>query len=59
MNGDVERKELRFAPSGEIDCYEYLFRDFFIDILNMDPGDADSVFVSDPLRRLRRSAFAA
>lgn len=47
MNGDAKRKELRFAPSGEIDRYEMFVANFLMDILDFEPEDANSVFVSD------------
>lgn len=47
MNGDAKRKELRFAPSGEIDSYEMFVANFLMDILDFESEDANSVFVSD------------
>ena len=47
MDGDAKRKKLEFAPGGEIDRYEQLLANFLIDILDFEPEDANSVFVSD------------
>jgi hypothetical protein len=47
MHGDAERKELRFAPSREIDRYEHFVANFLMDILDFEPEDVNSVFVSD------------
>jgi hypothetical protein len=47
MNGDAESKELKFAPTGEIDRYKHLLPDFLVDIFDFEPEDADYVFVSD------------
>ncbi len=44
---DEKSKDLKFASTDKIERYEHLFRDFFIDILIMDPEDAGYVFVSD------------
>jgi hypothetical protein len=46
MDEDAKDKEFRFASTANIDRYEHLFRDFFIDVLDMD-YDEDAVFVSD------------
>ena len=47
MDGDAKRKKLEFAPGGEIDRYEHLLASFLVDILDFEPEDANSVFVSD------------